>query len=406
MQVYLVGGAVRDQLLNREVKERDWVVVGGTREQMLTDGFREVGKDFPVFIHPQTGEEYALARTERKTSHGYAGFECYAAPDVTLEDDLRRRDLTINAMAQDEHGLIIDPFNGKSDLKNRVLRHISPAFAEDPLRVLRVARFAARYAYLGFTVANETLALMSSMVSTGEIEYLVPERVCKELLTALAEETPSQFFSVLRQCGANKVLFPEIEQLFGVPAEKKWHPEIDTGIHVMMVIDQAAQLNSTIESRFAALLHDLGKGVTDQKDWPKHPDHEKTGLPLVKHFCQRLKTPKSYRELALLVTQWHGKVHSVLSLDAEEIVLLLEKCDAFRRPQRFEHLLMACQADAQGRAGYEQSEYPQADFCRLALQAAKSVSIHSLKTKELSGEEIAKELHRLRTEAIRILHKS
>ena len=360
MQIYLVGGAVRDKLLGLEVKDRDYVVVGATPEDMVAQGFRPVGADFPVFLHPETKEEYALARTERKTGRGYKGFTVYAAPDVTLEDDLRRRDLTINAMAEAPDGALIDPFGGAEDLRNGVLRHVSDAFSEDPVRILRVARFAARFADMGagdsepcFKVADATNALMQRMVADGEVDALVAERVWAELERALATVRPSIFFQVLRACGALDRLFPEIAALFGVPQPPKHHPEIDTGVHVMLVIDQAARLSPDTRVRFAALMHDLGKGTTPPADWPRHIGHEAAGTKLVTEFCRRLRVPNDYRDLGLLVARYHTHCHRAAELKPTTLLDTLEALDAFRRPERVEMFVLACEADARGRTGFE-----------------------------------------------------
>ncbi|MGH8413929.1 MAG: multifunctional CCA addition/repair protein [Gammaproteobacteria bacterium] len=397
MQTYLVGGAVRDELLGLPVKERDWVVVGATPAEMAARGFKPVGKDFPVFLHPESHEEYALARTERKTGPGYHGFEFHSAPDVTLEDDLRRRDLTINAMAQDAHGKLIDPYGGKRDLDARLLRHVSPAFSEDPVRLLRVARLAARFSALGFKLAPETLALMHEMATNGEVDALIAERVWQETAKALATKKPSVFFNVLRECGALKRVFPEIDRLFGVPQPEKHHPEIDTGVHVLMVLDQAARLSSDIAVRFAALVHDLGKGSTPADVLPHHYGHEERSVKLVEALCERLRVPRDYRELALLVAQYHGLVHRAQELRAETLLKLLQNTDAFRRPERFAQFLLACEADARGRKNLEDAPYPQAEYLRTALAAAGAVKAPAAG----SGAEIGVQLHAARLEAIR-----
>jgi tRNA nucleotidyltransferase (CCA-adding enzyme) len=400
MQVYLVGGAVRDKLLGLEPKERDWVVVGATPEEMRARGFRQVGKDFPVFLHPETQEEYALARTERKTAPGYKGFEVHAAPDVTLEDDLRRRDLTINAMAEAPDGALVDPFGGHEDLRLGVLRHVSPAFAEDPVRVLRVARFAARYARWGFRVAHSTNALMRRMVQDGEVDALVPERVWAELARALTEERPSRFFEVLRGCGALRRLFPEIDRLFGVPQPEKHHPEVDTGVHVMLVLDQAARLSPEPRVRFAALTHDLGKGETPPEQWPRHIGHERRSVELVERLCERLRAPNDYRELAVVTARNHGLCHRALELRPGTVLELLEHTDALRRPERFEQFLLACEADARGRLGFEDRPCPQSELLRSARDAAAAVRAQPVLDRGLEGPEIARELRRLRLEAV------
>ena len=400
MEIYLVGGAVRDKLLGLEPKERDWVVVGATPEEMKARGFRQVGKDFPVFLHPETQEEYALARTERKTGPGYKGFEVHAAPDVTLEEDLRRRDLTINAMAQTADGVLIDPFNGREDLRLGILRHVSPAFAEDPVRILRVARFAARYARWGFRVAHSTNKLMRQMVEAGEVDALVPERVWAELVRALGEERPSRFFEVLRGCGALARVFPEIDRLFGVPQPEQHHAEIDTGVHAMMVLDMAARLTPDTRVRFAALTHDLGKGTTPPEEWPRHIGHEQRGVELVREMCERLRAPGEYRDLALIVARYHGHCHKLFELRPSTVLDTLEATDAFRRPERFEQFLLACEADARGRVGHQERPYPQAEAWRAAHQAAAAVSAQPLAAQGLKGEEIARELRKQRLEAV------
>lgn len=400
MQVYKVGGCVRDQLLGLPVKDRDWVVVGASPGEMIEAGFKPVGKDFPVFLHPETSEEYALARTERKTAPGYTGFVFHAAPDVTLEADLRRRDLTINAMAETEQGELIDPFYGQRDLEQRLLRHVSPAFAEDPVRILRVARFAARFADLGFKIAGETLELMREMVRNGEVDALVPERVWQETARALAEATPARFFSVLRECGALARLFPELDCLFGVPQPEEHHPEVDTGLHTLMVLTQAARLSGDPKVRFAALMHDLGKGTTPQQEWPRHIEHEARGVPLVEALCQRLKAPNEFRDLAILVTRYHLHYHRAAELRDTTLLETLQALDAFRRPERFEQFLLACEADSRGRPGFEDREYLQPKIFRAAFQAAAAIDAGELARQGLEGEAIAAELARLRTHAI------
>lgn len=400
MKTYLVGGAVRDELLGRPVKERDWVVVGATPEMMQARGFRAVGKDFPVFIHPETGEEFALARTERKTGPGYHGFEFHASPEVTLEQDLMRRDLTVNALARDDQGEIIDYYGGLNDLKARKLRHVSPAFAEDPVRILRTARFAARYADLGFEVADETLALMRQMVERGEADALVPERVWQELIKALAESRPSVFFEVLRSCGALRVIFPEIDRLFGIPQPPQYHPEIDTGVHVMMVVDKAAEKTSNLLVRFSALTHDLGKGTSDPSMLPSHRGHEERGEALVEAMCVRLKAPKAYREMAKLVAKYHLHIHRAEILKPKTLLNLFESLDAFRRPKRFAKMVLACEADAQGRTGWENKPYPQAQYILEARERAAAVAVKPLVEQGLKGEALAAELARQRVKAI------
>jgi tRNA nucleotidyltransferase (CCA-adding enzyme) len=370
MKIYAVGGAVRDELLGLPVIDRDYVVVGATPEEMVRHGFRPVGKDFPVFLHPQTHEEYALARTERKTARGYKGFQVYAAPGVTLEEDLARRDLTINAIAEDEDGNLIDPYGGAADLKAGVLRHVSPAFVEDPVRVLRVARFAARF---GFAIAPETLALMREMAANGEIDALVPERVWQELARGLMERIPSRMFHALRECGALARILPELDALFGVPQPEQWHPEVDTGVHVMMVVDYAAAQNYSLPVRFAALTHDLGKGATPREDWPRHIDHELRSFELLAPLCRRLRVPNDCREMAQVVARFHGIPHRAFELRPETMLKLLLETDALRQPQRFEEFLQACTADYCGRLDYQDKSFTQADFLRRALRAVQAV---------------------------------
>jgi tRNA nucleotidyltransferase (CCA-adding enzyme) len=364
LEVYLVGGAVRDRLLALPVQERDYVVVGATAAELLARGFQQVGKDFPVFLHPETKDEYALARTERKTAPGYHGFAVQADPDVRLEQDLERRDLTINALAEDADGEIIDPYGGRADLQRRLLRHVSPAFAEDPVRILRVARFAARLQPLGFRVADETLALMRAMVAAGEVDALVPERVWQELVRALGEACPSRFFEVLRDCGALGRLLPELDRLWGVPQPAKWHPEIDTGVHVMMVLEMAARLSDSAEVRFAALCHDLGKGTTPADVLPSHHGHEERSVTLLDAVCTRLRVPRRFCELARITARYHGKVHKAAELRPRTLLELFEGCDLFRRPERFEQMLLACEADYRGRGGFAQRPYPQGALLR------------------------------------------
>lgn len=400
MKIYLVGGAVRDGLLNIPVKDKDWVVVGATPQEMLDAGYQQVGKDFPVFLHPQSREEYALARTERKSGQGYTGFTCYAAPDVTLEQDLLRRDLTINAIAQDEHGEYIDPYNGRADIEKRQLRHVSPAFNEDPLRVLRVARFAARYAHLNFQIAPETQALMSSMAANGELEHLTPERVWKETENALTSRNPQVYFDVLRKCGALKVLFPEIDALFGVPAPEKWHPEIDTGIHVLMTLSIAAQLSPEVDVRFATLCHDLGKGLTPKEFWPRHHGHGPAGVKLVEQLCQRMRVPNEIRDLAKLVAEYHDLIHTISILQPKTIVKLFDAIDAWRKPHRVEQVALTSEADARGRTGFEASDYPQGRLLRAAWVAAKSVTNKEVLDDGFSGPAIRTELNRRRIAAV------
>lgn len=400
MQIYKVGGAVRDRLLGLPVSDIDWVVVGSSAEAMLANGFRPVGEDFPVFLHPQSGEEYALARTERKSGKGYGGFTFHASPDVTLEDDLIRRDLTVNAMAEDDHGQIIDPYGGQRDLEARVLRHVSPAFAEDPLRVLRVARFAARYAPLGFSVAPETLSLMRELAESGELEALTAERGWKEISRALLEPRPDVFIQVLRDCGALAELLPEVDALFGVPQTATHHPEVDTGAHLLMVLQQCALHQQPLTVRWACLLHDLGKGTTPQAEWPRHIAHETRGLKLIRTVNERYKAPKDCQELALLVGEYHTHGHRALELRASTLFELLQRFDVYRRPQRFEEFIAACEMDARGRLGFETREYPQADYLRGAMQAAREVAVQPLLDKGLQGAELGKALNQARMKAL------
>lgn len=374
MKTYLVGGAVRDALLNYPVIERDWVVVGATPEQLLKAGYQQVGKDFPVFLHPQTKDEHALARTERKQGHGYTGFDVHCAPNVTLEEDLERRDLTVNAMAQTPDGKIIDPYGGQQDLANKLLRHVSDAFVEDPLRVLRTARFAARYAHLGFSVAPETRQLMAEIVRQDELAHLPAERIWVEMERALQERSPNVFFEVLRDCGALAKLLPEVEALFGVPQSAEHHPEIDTGVHTLMSLQQATKLSDAGDVRFAVLLHDLGKGTTPKQEWPRHIAHEHRGIKLVKAACKRLKAPHQYRDLALKVCEYHLHSHRARELKGKTLLKLLKATDGLRRPERFEAFVLSCEADARGRTGFEDREYPQAAYLRLARQTAAEVT--------------------------------
>jgi tRNA nucleotidyltransferase (CCA-adding enzyme) len=407
MDIYLVGGAVRDRLLGRPHVERDFVVVGATPEELLALGYRPVGKDFPVFLHPGTGEQYALARTERKTAPGYYGFATRFAPDVTLEQDLARRDLTINAMAETASGEVIDPHGGRRDLDARLLRHVSPAFVEDPLRVLRVARFAARYAPLGFTVAPETLELMREIVASGEIAALVPERVWNETERALGEVRPVEYFEMLRACGALAAVFPEIAALWGVPQPERWHPEIDTGVHTMQVLEVAAELSPDTTVRFAALVHDVGKGLTPRAQWPRHVGHEEAGARLIERLAQRLRVPNEHRELAVLVARHHARVHRVAEQRPGTVLELLELTDAFRRPERFERLLLACEADARGRgAELRARSYAPGGQLRAARTAAACVRLDPATLEREPGPVIAERLRAARIEAIRSLNQA
>lgn len=401
MKTYLVGGAVRDKLLGRTVTERDWVVVGATPQTMLDLGYTAVGKDFPVFLHPQTREEYALARTERKTGQGYTGFSFHCGTEVTLEDDLIRRDLTINAMAEDGEGNLIDPYGGQADLQHKLLRHVSPAFAEDPVRILRIARFAARYHCYGFTVAEETLTLMRFMVAQGEVDHLVAERIWKETERALAEPNPEIFIQVLRDCHALKKIFPEIDALFGVPQTALHHPEIDTGMHTLMSLQQAVKLTTNTCVRFATLMHDLGKGTTPHEEWPRHIAHEERSLPLIKQLCERVAAPRDYKELSLIVAQWHTHCHRANELKPATILKVLQSTDAFRRPERFHQFITCCEADARGRTGFESRPYPQAELFRRALGAAKQIDLEPLRSQGLNGQALGDAINQSRLDKIK-----
>jgi len=405
MRIYLVGGAVRDEQLGIPVTERDWCVVGATPDEMLDQGYRPVGKDFPVFLHPESGEEYALARTERKTAAGYHGFAFNTSPAVTIEDDLSRRDLSVNAIAEDADGVLIDPFNGVRDCQDRVLRHVSNAFVEDPVRILRAAKFAARYHALDFTIADETMQLMRRMVDDGEVDALVPDRVWKETEAALSAGNTRVFFELLRECGALQVIFPEIDALFGIPQPEEWHPEIDTGLHTMMVLDMAEKLNDQADVRFAALVHDLGKATTRKDKLPSHPGHEERSVKLIKAMAKRLPIPKSFRELAVLVAGFHTHCHREADLKDSTVLRVLEKTDAFRRPERFEKFLIACEADARGRAGLEERGYPQANRFRAACAAASGVNAGDIADANEPGR-IRDEIRKARIAAIRNLRKS
>jgi len=400
VEIYLVGGAVRDSLLNLPVSEHDWVVVGATPEYMLEKGYQQVGKDFPVFLHPVTHDEYALARTERKSGSGYNGFTCYAAPDVTLDEDLMRRDLTINAIAKSADGQLFDPYHGQLDVEQRLLRHVSDAFGEDPLRVLRVARFSARFAHLGFRVAPETQSLMQQMAQSGELEALTPERVWKETEKALQTQDPQVYFQVLRDCGALKVLFPEIDALFGVPAPEKWHPEIDTGVHTLMTLKIASTLTPAVDVRFSALCHDLGKGLTPPQYWPHHHGHGPAGVTLVEKLCQRLKVPTHIRDLAKLVAEFHDLIHTVNKLRPETLLKLFDAIDVWRKPQRLEQMIMSSEADARGRTTFENNPYPQGDYLREAFDVANSISNKEVLDAGFEGIAIRDELRKRRSQAL------
>lgn len=414
LQTYLVGGAVRDKLLNRSVKDNDYLVVGATVEQMLSLGFQQVGKDFPVFLHPESKAEYALARTERKQGQGYTGFTCIFTPDVTIEEDLKRRDLTVNAMAMDEQGNIIDPYQGQKDLEDRVLRHVSDAFIEDPLRVLRVARFAARYHKYQFSIADETLTLMQTISESGELQSLTPERVWQEMQLSLADGgkhagSPEVFFQVLHQCGALAQLWPTLDVLWGIPNPAQWHPEICSGIHTMMVLQQAVILTQALPDelsddktaiRYAALCHDLGKGITDKELLPSHKGHEKSGLPLVEAISKQLKVPNHYKQLALKVCEFHLHSHKAFELKASTILKVFNKLDLWRKPEEFSYFLMACKADFLGRLGFEERPYPQEIYLKTAAQAARSINAKSFVEQGLKGRAIKEAMDKARLEAI------
>ena len=410
LEAYLVGGAVRDRLLGLPVEELDYVVVGATPKEMFDRGFRKVGKDFPVFLHPDSNDEYALARTERKTAPGYYGFAVHAEPGVTLEQDLERRDLTINALAEGADGRMIDPFGGRRDLERRLLRHVSPAFAEDPVRILRVARFAARFAGLGFSVADETRALMGAMVRAGEVDALVPERVWQELAKTLGESgplaRPSRFFEELRACGALARLLPELDRLWGVPQPPRWHPEIDTGVHVMMVLDMAVRISDSAEVRFAALCHDLGKGTTPAEVLPSHRGHEERSVELLEDVCARFRVPKRFCELARITARWHGLVHKAPELKDATLLKLFEGCDLFRRPQRFTQMLIACEADFRGRAGFEERDYPQRALLARCADAVRSLDTGAIARAAPEPARIPELLRRARLAAIRQARRS
>ena len=400
LQRYLVGGAVRDKLLNIDSYDRDWVVVGSTPQEMESLGFSAVGKDFPVFLHPKTKEEHALARTERKSGSGYTGFECYFAPDVSLEEDLMRRDLTINAIAQDDKGQLYDPYHGQQDLSNRILRHVSDAFVEDPLRVLRVARFAAKLHHLNFTVAPETMVMMSEIVQSGELAHLTAERVWQEWHKSLSTPHPEVFLSVLRECGALAVVLPEIDALFGVPQPEKWHPEIDTGIHTLMVAQQAALLSPSLPVRFAAQVHDLGKGITPESEWPSHKMHCHTGLKIIKKLCDRVRVPNEFRDLALLVCEQHSNIHRAGELKPTTFLKVLNKFDVWRKPERLNDILLCCQADHAGRKGLEDQPYPQKARFEAAYQAALQVEVKAIIADGFQGKDIREEQEKRRAAAI------
>lgn len=400
MDIYLVGGAVRDKLLGIAVKDRDWVVVGAQPQELEELGFRTVGSDFPVFLHPDTGEEYALARTERKNGHGYGGFVFHTDASVTLEQDLSRRDLTINAIAEDSKGQLVDPYCGQRDITERKLRHVSDAFIEDPLRVLRVARFAARFHHLGFTVADETLALMKAITNSGELQYLTAERVWSETLKALSEGSPRTYIEVLRECGALAVLFPELENLFGVPQRADFHPEVDTGIHLLMAMDQATQLSKDPRVRFAVMMHDLGKGITPAHILPRHIGHEEGGVPLVEAFCQRLRVPNRFRKLAIVVTRYHLLCHKIETLRPATVLKVLKGLDLFRQPEALQCFLLACMADARGRTGFEEADYPPAQWLQNLTDQVTAITSEEFINAGLKGAAIGEAMDKKRLECI------
>lgn len=399
MRIYTVGGAVRDELLGFPIKDRDFVVVGSTPEEMVALGYRPVGKDFPVFLHPETQDEYALARTERKTSRGYKGFQVHASPEVTLEEDLARRDLTINAIARDERGVLIDPYGGQADLKAGILRHVSPAFSEDPVRILRTARFAARLP--DFIIAPETHVLMRQIVEDGEMDALVPERVWQEISQGLMEAKPSRMFCALRECGALKKILPEVDRLFGVPQPAQYHPEVDTGVHVMMAIDYAALQGHSLPVRFAALTHDLGKGITPKEMLPRHIGHEDRSASLVLDACRRLRVPNDCKELGVIVARFHGKLHKIHEMRPGTLVQFLHDVDAIRQPGRFREFLLACESDSRGRTGYENNPFPQADFLLRVLEAVASVDAGKIASKFAESEKIKVAVFEARVEAVK-----
>lgn len=406
MNIYCVGGAVRDQLLGLDSHDSDWVVVGSTPEQLQELGYQPVGKDFPVFLHPESHEEYALARTERKTAHGYSGFTFHTSPDITLEQDLQRRDLTINAMARDGDGQLIDPYGGQQDLEQRLLRHVSPAFAEDPLRVLRTCRFAARLHRFGFSIATETMELMRQLSHPDELLALAPERVWQETRKALMSEHPEVYFEQLRACGALNILFPEINRLFGVPQPEKYHPEIDTGVHLMLCLQQSAKLQHDLETRICVLLHDLGKGITPAELLPSHHGHEQHGVPLVREFCQRLRLPKEQSRLARLNCEFHGHVHRALELKASTLLKLLQSLDVWRRPQTLDTITDACLADARGRPTHEDDPYPQKAFLQQLFSELKQIQARGLKQPGMSGTQIAEALNQARLQSTKAFRQS
>ncbi|WP_245732152.1 multifunctional CCA addition/repair protein [Thalassotalea agarivorans] len=406
LDTYLVGGAVRDSLLGHPVKDKDYLVVGADVERMLSLGFTQVGKDFPVFLHPESKDEYALARTEKKAGQGYAGFTCYAEPDVTLEQDLLRRDLTINAMAIAKDGSLLDPYDGQADLDNRLLRHVSPAFVEDPLRVLRVARFAARYHQYGFVVAEETLSLMTQLSQSGELNTLSGERVWQEMVRALAEPNPEIFIEVLRACGALAALLPELDKLWGIPNPAQWHPEIDSGVHTLMVLKQAVIYTKDTKIRFATLMHDVGKGLTPENEWPSHRGHEKAGIALIDNVCERLRIPNDYRKLARLVSEFHLHAHRAFELKPVTILKVFNALDIWRNPDMLDAFVISCQADFTGRTGSEQSPYPQADYLMQCAKACSSISARHFVERGLQGAQIKQAIIENRIAAIDEIKKA
>lgn len=407
LDCYVVGGAVRDALFNLPIKDKDWVVVGATPEKMTYLGFTPVGNDFPVFLHPDSKEEYALARTERKSGRGYKGFTVYASPDITLEEDLLRRDLTINAIAKDKNGNLIDPYGGLNDIKSRTLRHVSPAFSEDPVRILRTARFAARFSNLGIKVDTKTNELMREIVNNNEVDALVPERIWQELSRALLSDKPSVFFTTLRDCGALERIFPELDALFGVPQTEQYHPEIDTGVHVMMVVDRAREISDELDVIYAALTHDLGKGITPKSKWPSHHGHEAAGVPLVTEMSERMRTPKEITRLAEIMSDQHLNMHRLNELRHETILKTLKKLDAFRRPDRVKRFALACQADSQGRGGhYPTRPYPQTELIQDYFQAARQVNTAEIAHAQPDPKQIAKAIDHARVKAIKLVRET
>jgi len=400
MKIYLVGGAVRDRILNIKSKDHDWVVVGATPDELKSAGYKQVGADFPVFLHPDTQEEYALARTERKSGHGYQGFTVDFGKEVTLEEDLIRRDLTINAIAQDENGNIIDPFNGQQDIQNKILRHVSDAFSEDPLRVLRVARFAARFHQLGFTIADETLTLMQGISASGELKHLTPERVWVETQRALHEKSPWIYFETLKKCDGLKDTFAELNALFGIPQPELHHPEIDTGLHSLLALQQASLLSNHGDVRFAALMHDLGKAKTNPEKWPQHIAHETLGLTPINGMCDRLRVPNQYRELTLKACEFHTHIHRAFELKASTVFKVFKQCDALRNPERFEKILLVCEADAKGRTGLENTPYPQKNYLQALLNACNQVNNQDIIATGVKGPELGKAIEQAKINAI------